>query len=114
MGQALCCVQVNESSLGIKETFGKFDDILYPGCHCLPWLFVTRVAGYVSLRVKQLDVRCETKTKDDVFVTVVASVHYRAVAQKAVNAFYTLNDSESQIKAYVFDGVNGKHRIDIN
>jgi hypothetical protein len=31
------------------------------------------VAGHVSLRVQQLDVSCETKTKDNVFVVIVVS-----------------------------------------
>lgn len=35
------------------------------------------VAGYLSLRVQQLDVRCDTKTKDNVFVTIVVSVQYQ-------------------------------------
>ncbi|RRT48451.1 hypothetical protein B296_00020418 [Ensete ventricosum] len=59
----LCCVQVEQSTVAIKESFGKFDDVLQPGCHCLPWVFGKRIAGRLSLRMKQLDVKCETKTK---------------------------------------------------
>ncbi|KAJ8649915.1 hypothetical protein MRB53_002938 [Persea americana] len=103
MGQALGCVQVDQSTVAIKETFGKFDDVLQPGCHCLPWYFGSQIAGQLSLRVQQLDVRCETKTKDNVFVTVVASIQYRALAEKAGDAFYKLSNTRSQIQAYVFD-----------
>ncbi|KAH1259946.1 Hypersensitive-induced response protein 1 [Glycine max] len=103
MGQVLGCVQVDQSSLAIKEVFGKYDDVLEPGCHCVPWCFGSRVAGALSLRVKQLDVRCETKTKDNVFVTVVASIQYRALAEKAVDAYYKLSNTRSQIQSYVFD-----------
>lgn len=63
MGQALGCLQVDQSNIVIREHFGKFDDVLEPGCHCLPWCLGYRVAGGLSLRVQQLDVRCETKTK---------------------------------------------------
>ena len=35
------------------------------------------VAGTLSLRVQQLDVRCETKTRDNVFVNIVVSVQYQ-------------------------------------
>lgn len=63
MGQALGCIQVDQSTVAIKESFGKFDEVLEPGCHCLPWCFGRQVAGHLSLRVQQLDVRCETKTK---------------------------------------------------
>ncbi|KAH9773740.1 Hypersensitive-induced response protein 2 [Citrus sinensis] len=105
MGQALGCIQVDQSTVAIKETFGKFDDVLEPGCHCLPWCLGSQVAGQLSLRVQQLDVRCETKTKDNVFVNVVASVQYRALAEKASDAFYKLSNTRSQIQAYVFDGI---------
>ncbi|KAL1338072.1 hypothetical protein HN51_032753 [Arachis hypogaea] len=103
MGQALGCYQVDQSNVAIKEHFGKFDEILEPGCHCLPWCLGYQIAGALSLRVQQLDVRCETKTKDNVFVTVVASVQYRAVADKASDAFYRLSNTRGQIQSYVFD-----------
>ncbi|TKY58800.1 Hypersensitive-induced response protein 1 [Spatholobus suberectus] len=103
MGLALGCLQVEQSTVAVKEVFGRYDDVLEPGCHCVPWFFGTQVAGYLSLRVQQLDVRCETKTKDNVFVTVVASVQYRALAEKAVDAFYKLSNTREQIQAYVFD-----------
>jgi regulator of protease activity HflC (stomatin/prohibitin superfamily) len=63
MGQTLGLVQVAQSTVGIKETFGKYNEVLEPGCHFLPWCIGERIAGYLSLRVRQLDVRCETKTK---------------------------------------------------
>lgn len=63
MGNLLCLVQVDQSTVAIKETFGKFDEILDPGCHFLPWFLGSQIAGHLSLRVQQLDVRCETKTK---------------------------------------------------
>ncbi|CDP02195.1 unnamed protein product [Coffea canephora] len=103
MGNLLCCAQVGQSTVAIKETFGKFDDVLEPGCHFLPWCLGSQIAGYLSLRLQQLDVRCETKTKDNVFVTVVASIQYRALADKASDAFYRLSNTRTQIQAYVFD-----------
>ncbi|KAK4347771.1 hypothetical protein RND71_034110 [Anisodus tanguticus] len=103
MGNLFCCVQVDQSTVAIKETFGKFDDVLEPGCHFLPWCLGSQIAGYLTLRLQQLDVRCETKSKDNVFVTVVASIQYRALADKATDAFYKLSNTRSQIQAYVFD-----------
>lgn len=38
------------------------------------------------------------------FVTVVASIQYRALAQSAQDAFYKLSNTRNQIQAYVFDG----------
>ncbi|NP_001265943.1 Hypersensitive-induced response protein-like protein 2-like [Cicer arietinum] len=103
MGQALGCYQVDQSNVAIKEQFGRFVDVLEPGCHCLPWCLGYQIAGGLSLRVQQLDVKCETKTKDNVFVMVVASVQYRAVADKASDAFYRLTNTREQIQSYVFD-----------
>ena len=34
------------------------------------WPFIDRVAGRVSLRVNQITLTMETKTKDNVFVTI--------------------------------------------
>lgn len=112
MGQILGLVQVDQSTVAIKENFGKFSEVLEPGCHFLPWCIGQQIAGYLSLRVRQLDVRCETKTKVfsvafhfDVWtiVTVVASVQYRALADKASDAFYKLSNTREQIQSYVFD-----------
>ncbi|CAI8606760.1 unnamed protein product [Vicia faba] len=103
MGLALGCLQVEQSTVAIREVFGRYEDVLEPGCHCVPWFMGRQIAGYLSLRVQQLDVRCETKTKDNVFVTVVASVQYRALAENAVDAFYKLTNTREQIQAYVFD-----------
>ncbi|KAL0346101.1 UNVERIFIED_CONTAM: Hypersensitive-induced response protein-like protein 2 [Sesamum radiatum] len=115
MGQALGCIQVDQSTVAVKEHFGKFDEVLEPGCHCLPWCVGYQLAGSLSLRVQQLDVRCETKTKDNVFVTVVASIQYRALAGKASDAFYKLSNTKAQIQAYVFDVIRASvPRLDLD
>jgi len=89
--------------VAMRERFGRFDKVLEPGLHCLPWVFGSQIGGYLSLRIQKLDVRCETKTKDNVFVTVIASVQYRALLEKSVDAFYKLSNTKEQIQAYVFD-----------
>ncbi|XP_071693159.1 hypersensitive-induced response protein-like protein 1 [Rutidosis leptorrhynchoides] len=103
MGNLFCFYQVNQSKVAIKRSFGKFEDVLEPGCHCVPWVCGKEIAGKLTLRIQQLDVKCETKTKDNVFVNVVASIQYRALADKAYDAFYKLTDPQSQIKVYVFN-----------
>ncbi|KAF9604239.1 hypothetical protein IFM89_004945 [Coptis chinensis] len=103
MGNACCCIQVDQSNVAITEKWGKFDEVMEPGCHCLPWPLGYQIAGHLSLRLQQLDVKCETKTKDNVFVNVVASIQYRAIANKASDAFYKLSNTRNQIQAYVFD-----------
>ncbi|GKA38366.1 hypersensitive-induced reaction 1 protein-like protein [Tanacetum coccineum] len=80
MGQVFCLYQVDQSTVAIKESWGKFDEVLEPGCHCVPWFLGKNLAGQMTLRVQQLDVKCETKTKDNVFVNVVAYIQYRALS----------------------------------
>ena len=53
--------------------------------------------------MKQLDVICETKTKDNVFIQVGVAVQYRVVTESAYDAWYRLTNPTSQIQAYVFD-----------
>ncbi|KAF8092326.1 hypothetical protein N665_0417s0023 [Sinapis alba] len=103
MGNLLCCVLVKQSDVAIKERFGKFEKVLNPGLQFVPWVIGDYVAGHLTLRLQQLDVQCETKTKDNVFVTVVASIQYRVLVDKASDAFYRLSNPTTQIKAYVFD-----------
>ncbi|GMP28976.1 hypothetical protein CsSME_00004290 [Camellia sinensis var. sinensis] len=93
-----CCIQVDQSTVAVREHFGKFDDVLEPGCHCVPWYFGYKLAGKLSLRLQQLD--------DNVFVNVVASIQYRALSGKGPDAFYKLSNTKEQIQAYVFDGMD--------
>eukprot|EP00300_Choanocystis_sp_HF-7_P033457 c45803_g1_i1.p2 GENE.c45803_g1_i1~~c45803_g1_i1.p2 ORF type:complete len:277 (-),score=64.66 c45803_g1_i1:1026-1856(-) len=100
----LCCPCVSTGTLGIVERFGKFSHIARPGLNCLLYP-VYSVAQTLSLRVHQLDVECETKTLDNVFVLVVVSVQYQIIEDRAVDAAYTLTNPTQQIRSYVFDVV---------
>ena len=63
MGNTFGCYQVDQSTVAVKERFGKFEGVLGPGCYCVPWCIGINIRGILSLRVQQLDVRCVTKTK---------------------------------------------------
>src|SRR6185312_6638951 len=54
-----------------------------------------------SLRVNQNSLTMETKTKDNVFVTIPISVQNRVRPEKVYDAFYKLSDPMQQIQAYV-------------
>jgi regulator of protease activity HflC (stomatin/prohibitin superfamily) len=97
-------VVVNQQSLLFIERFGKFNRIANPGLHIIiP--FVEKISGRLNLRLSQLDVEVETKTLDNVFVKIMTSVQYKVLTEKAYNAFYTLDNAEAQIQAFVFDVV---------
>jgi regulator of protease activity HflC (stomatin/prohibitin superfamily) len=53
--------------------------------------------------VQHLEVTCETKTQDNVFVNITSSVQFRVNQESAFKAFYSLTDVETQMKAYIFD-----------
>jgi len=58
---------VKQQTIAIVERFGKFSRDYGAGINIkIP--FVDKIAGRVNLRIQQLDVIVETKTKDDVFV----------------------------------------------
>ncbi|KAH9318933.1 hypothetical protein KI387_020702, partial [Taxus chinensis] len=104
-GALFCSIHVDQASVAMKERFGQYQEVLEAGCHCAPWFFGSQIRGNLPLREQKLDVRCETKTKDNVFVTMVAPVQYHALVEKASDAFYKLSDTRGQLQAYVFDVV---------
>jgi regulator of protease activity HflC (stomatin/prohibitin superfamily) len=69
---------------------------------------VDRIAGKLSLKIQQLDVIIETKTKDDVFVRLKVSVQYKVIREKVYDAFYKLDYPHDQITSYVFDVVRAE------
>jgi len=99
------CVCVHEKNVAILNQFGKFHSVATPGFTCAPCCAGITVAGMMSLRVRQLDVLAETKTKDDVFVTFRISVQYQVAEGKEYDAFFRLADPARQIGAYVCDVV---------
>eukprot|EP01033_Poteriospumella_lacustris_P001543 gene1543-1118_t len=100
-----CCFDtVSTSEVGVIENCGKFSRLAEAGCFCLSCPF-EYVAGRVSLRVQELKVRLETKTLDNVFVTVDVSVQYQVIREKVYSAFYILSNQEAQMRAYVFDSI---------
>jgi len=98
---------VRQQTSAIVERFGRFQRIAPAGLN-LKIPFIDHIAGRVSLRIQQLDVRIETKTKDNVFVFVVVSVQYYVLPSKVVDAFYKLQDPQAQITSFVFDTVRAR------
>lgn len=104
-GVGCCCIQcVRTQNVGVVEDLGQFKRLLSPGMHFLCWP-LSNIVGFVSLRVQQIDVICETKTKDNVFVQIGVAVQYRVIAESAYDAYYRLTDPVGQIQSYVFDVV---------
>ncbi|MEE1619329.1 SPFH domain-containing protein [Brachybacterium sp. J153] len=95
---------VHSSEAVIVESFGKFKRVASAGLN-FKTPFVDSITRPISLRVQQLEVNIESKTKDNVFVTVPVAVQYQIQENQVVDAYYKLSNPEAQIRSYVFDTV---------
>ncbi|AQY22863.1 hypothetical protein AB406_1922 [Riemerella anatipestifer] len=98
---------VKQQTSVIIERLGKFHSVRGPGFH-LKIPFVDQIAGRISLKIQQLDVVVETKTKDDVFVKIKVSTQYLVIGEKVYDAFYKLDNPHAQITSYIFDVVRAE------
>ena len=98
---------VKQQTAAIVERFGKFQSIRQSGLQFkIP--LIDKISGKLSLKIQQLDVMIETKTKDDVFVRLKVSVQYKVIKDKVFDAFYKLDYPHDQITSYVFDVVRAE------
>ena len=98
---------VKQQTAVIIERFGKFSSIRQSGLNFIV-PFIDRKAGKISLKIQQLDVIVETKTKDDVFVHLKISVQFLIQRDHVYNAFYKLQNPHEQITAFIFDTVRAE------
>jgi len=98
---------VKQQSAAVIERFGKFVSVRQSGLQIkIP--IIDSVAGRLSLRIQQLDVVVETKTKDDVFVKLKVSVQFKVIKEKVYDAFYKLDNPGDQITSFIFDVVRAE------
>lgn len=97
---------VHTAQAAIVQRFGRFLRVATPGLNFkLP--FFDRIATRMNMRVQQLDVVIESKTKDNVFVQIPVSIQYQVKPDKVYEAYYKLNDPSAQIQSYVFNVILG-------
>ena len=102
-----CFVCVRQSSVGVLEQWGKYSEVLKPGCHCLcPCR--DSVAGLPTLRIQEHSIVVESKTKDNVFVNVRVVILYQYLPDNIVAAFYSLSNPILIMSSYVHDGIRGQ------
>ena len=100
---------VKQQTAVVIERLGKFHKVSRPGLQFkIP--LIDSIAGNINLRVRELPVEVETKTKDDVFVKIIVSVQFFVVdsIDGIENSFYKLNNPEQQIQSYVFDSIRSE------
>jgi regulator of protease activity HflC (stomatin/prohibitin superfamily) len=91
---------VKTAEVAVITRFGRFLRVAEPGLN-FKMPFIDLVAGRVSLRVNQITLTMETKTKDNVFVTIPISVQNRVRPEKVFDAYYKLANPTQQIQSYV-------------
>ena len=64
-----CCYSVSESNVAIIERFGRFSHVIHPGFNCVNCC-TQKVAGELSFKIQQYNLDFNTRTKDNVFVTL--------------------------------------------
>ncbi|MFA7272827.1 MAG: SPFH domain-containing protein [Crocinitomicaceae bacterium] len=98
---------VTEQTAVVIERFGKFHRIADSGISLLiP--FIDRKASTINLRLQQLDVTIETKTKDNVFVNLQVSVQFKVGRSQVKEAYYSMDNPRNQIASYIFDDVRAE------
>jgi len=98
---------VKQQSAAIIERFGKFHSIRQSGIQMkIP--FIDKISATMNLRIQQLDVMVETKTRDDVFVRIKVSVQFQVLKAKVYDAYYELENPHDQITSYIFDVVRAE------
>lgn len=100
-------VEVQQQEVKIIERFGKYSRTFNAGMN---WKkpFIESAVETLSLKLQLLPVQVETKTKDNVFVTVTAVVQYMIQAGHEADAYYKLQDPKQQLQAYVFDNIRSE------
>ena len=98
---------VKQQTAAVVERFGKFVSVRQSGLQ-LKIPIIDSIAGRLSLRIQQLDVVVETKTKDDVFVKLKVSVQFKVIKEKVYDAFYKLDNPGDQITSFIFDVVRAE------
>ncbi|EHI69134.1 SPFH domain-containing protein [Streptococcus ictaluri] len=96
---------VRQQSVAIIERFGKYQKTAGSGIHVRLPFGIDKIAARIQLRLLQSEIIVETKTKDNVFVTLNVATQYRVNEQNVTDAYYKLIKPESQIKSYIEDAL---------
>ncbi|HGI2285596.1 TPA: SPFH domain-containing protein [Streptococcus agalactiae] len=96
---------VKQQTVAIIERFGKYQKTATSGIHIRVPLGIDKIAARVQLRLLQSEIIVETKTKDNVFVTLNIATQYRVNEINVTDAYYKLIKPEAQIKSYIEDAL---------
>lgn len=96
---------VRQQTVVIIERFGKYQTTSGSGIHVRLPFGIDKIAARIQLRLLQSEIIVETKTKDNVFVTLNVATQYRVNEQNVTDAYYKLMRPEAQIRSYIEDAL---------
>ena len=96
---------VRQQTVVIIERLGKYYTTASSGIHIRLPFGIDKIAARIQLRLLQSEIVVETKTKDNVFVTLNVATQYRVSEQNVIDAYYKLMRPEAQIKSYIEDAL---------
>ncbi|MBP2624076.1 SPFH domain-containing protein [Streptococcus oricebi] len=96
---------VRQQSVAIVERFGRYQRTSSSGINFRLPLGIDKIAARVQLRLLQSEIIVETKTQDNVFVTMNVATQYRVNENNVTDAYYKLMRPEAQIKSYIEDAL---------
>ena len=96
---------VRQQSVAIIERFGRYQKTSSSGMNFRLPFGIDKIAARVQLRLLQSEIVVETKTQDNVFVTMNVATQYRVNENNVTDAYYKLMRPESQIKSYIEDAL---------
>lgn len=96
---------VKQQTVAIVERFGKYQKTSTSGINFKIPFGVDVIAARIQLRMLQSEIVVETKTQDNVFVTMNVATQYRVNEHNVTDAYYKLMHPEAQIKSYIEDAL---------
>jgi len=99
-----CCICIETGTVGLKERWGAYVGKIEPGMTCI--IPIMEQVRMVNLKLQALNVKCESKTRDNVFLQCEVCVQYKVIDPQ--KSFYQMQDPINQIKAYVFDVIRSE------
>ncbi len=96
---------VKQQTVVIIERFGKYQRTSSAGIQFKIPFGIDHIAARIQLRMLQSELVVETKTNDNVFVTLNIATQYRVNESNVTDAYYKLMRPESQIKSYIEDAL---------
>jgi regulator of protease activity HflC (stomatin/prohibitin superfamily) len=106
MTSFLCFSCIDAADKGVVQECGKFKGLADPGCSFLMWPMQTVTP--VSMQTRQLDVNTNTKTSDNVTVSVKTAIMYHVDPENVQTFYFKLHNPHQQITAYVDDCIRSQ------